>query len=156
MPDEATSVTSFDQLQQALLARQNALGMSCGSLEALAHLLGGGYPAHVFRRSKQTSSRTLGKMSLGCVLGALGLKIVLVEDRDDALAKVRGRLIASDKAQLRRKNTWPSRIKPPRENAFTVLGRAGGQARAARLSRKQRVKISLKAIRARWSKARAG
>ena len=95
------------------------------------------------------------KANLGItMLGTLGLKIVLVEDHD-AFAKVRERLVARDNAQFRGGNTCPASIKR-RENAFTVLGRAGGHARAAKLSAKQRVKIARKAIRARWSKARAG
>jgi hypothetical protein len=144
------AVSSYDHLIAALRDRQTALGLSDGSLHDLA-LLQGGY----IRPSKrQKSGRTLGRMSFGCVLGALGLKIVLVEDRD-ALAKVRDLLVARDNAQSTRENTCPAGIKP-RDSVLTLLGRAGGYARAAKLSAKQRVKISRKAIRARWSKARAG
>jgi hypothetical protein len=88
------------------------------------------------------------------VLGALGLKIVLVEDRD-ALAKVRERLIERDRADARRENAKPSGMRA-RENAWVLLGRAGGHARIALLTAKQRVRLARKAARARWSKARAG
>ena len=153
-PLALATVTSFDDLHFALRARQNALGISDGSLADLARLKGG-YSAHVLRRSKrQTSSRTLGKLSLGCVLGGLGLKIVLVED-EDAFAKVRARLVERDTAQFRGGNTCPPGIEP-RESVLTLLARAGGHARAAKLSARKRLRISRLAIRARWSKARAG
>jgi hypothetical protein len=151
MPEPLARVESYDDLVHALRARVDQLGISQETLAALARLQG--YSSDVLK--PQGNMRSLGRMSFGCVLGALGLKIVLVEDRD-ALAKVRERLIERDNAQARRKNTWPPSIKGPADNVFVVLGRAGGIARAAKLSANQRVKISRKAIRARRSKARAG
>ena len=153
MPEPLVRVESYDDLVHALRARVDQLGISQETLAALARLQG--YSSDVLGLKPQGNMRSLGRMSFGCVLGALGLKIVLVEDRD-ALAKVRERLIERDNAQARRKNTWPPSIKGPADNVFVVLGRAGGIARAAKLSANQRVKISRKAIRARWSKARAG
>ena len=151
MLEPLARVESYDDLVHALRARVDQLGISQETLAALVRLQG--YSSDVLK--PQGNMRSLGRMSFGCVLGALGLKIVLVEDRD-ALAKVRERLIERDNAQARRKNTWPPSIKGPADNVFVVLGRAGGIARAAKLSANQRVKISRKAIRARWSKARAG
>jgi hypothetical protein len=157
MPDEAhplalAIVKSYDDLHYALRARADALGVSNDTLNDLAGFWPG-YWAHVLGPSKpQTSMRALGRTSLGCCLGVLGLKLLVVED-EDAFAKIRDRLKQRDNAQLRRGNTYPASIKR-RENAFTVLGRAGGFARAAKLSAKQRVKIARKAIRARWRRAR--
>jgi hypothetical protein len=144
---------SLDELIAALRKRVDQLGLSWESLNALCGVL----PEHI-RPKKQGNSRTLGRMSFGTVLGALGLKLVVVEDRDDALAKVRSRLMARDRdnAHAMGTYTWPPRIKGPADNVFAVCGRAGGYARAAALTPKQRVKISRAAIRARWSKARAG
>jgi hypothetical protein len=150
-PLSLATVTNYSELIVALQARQNALGMSYNSLADLARLQGG-YLARGLRRKPQGNARSLGKMSLGAMLGALGLKIVLVEDRD-VLAKIRNLLIARDNAELRRGNTCPPGIEP-RDSVLTLLGRAGGYARAAKLSKKQRVKIARKAIRARWRRAR--
>jgi hypothetical protein len=151
MGEALAVVRDYEQLNAALRARVDQLGIS---LETLDHLCGfwAGYSSHLLAPKPQGNMRCLGKMSLGSVLGGVGLKIVLVEDRD-ALAKVRSRLVESDKAQTRKENPRPAGSKR-RENVFTVLGRAGGHARMAVLSAKQRIALSRKANRARWSRAR--
>jgi hypothetical protein len=144
-------VRSYDELRTALRARVDQLGIS---LETLDDLCGfwPAYSSHLLGPQTQGNMRALGKMSLGAALGALGLKLIVAHD-ENALAKIRHRLVQRDNAQARRANTHPPRIEL-KENVFTVLGRAGGYATAARLSAKQRVRNARKAIRARWSRAR--
>jgi hypothetical protein len=147
MGEALAVVRSYDELHAALRARVDTLGISLDTLDDLCGFWPG-YASHILGPKPQGSIRMFKRLSLDCVLGALALKIVVVEDRD-ALAKVRGRLVASDKAQSRRRNAEPASIKPP-ENAFVMLARAGGFARAANLSAKRRVAIARRAARARW------
>jgi hypothetical protein len=151
-PLALATVRNYDDLHFALRARVDALGVSNETLDDLAGFHPG-YWSHVLGPSQpQNSIRALGKVSLGCALGTLGVKLILVHD-EDAFAKIRDRLVARDNAQARRENAKPAGLMP-RENAFVVLGRAGGHARMALLSAKQRVALARKASRARWRRVR--
>jgi hypothetical protein len=152
MPEPLARIESYDDLVHALRARVDQLGMSQETLDTLAGLQG--YSSDGLGLKPQGNTRSLGRMSFGAALGALGLKILLVEDHD-AFARVRDLLLERDRADARRENAKPSGMRA-RENAWVLLGRAGGHARIALLTAKQRVRLARKAARARWRKARAG
>lgn len=142
-------IRDYGELHAALRARIDSLGISMETFDDLCGFWPG-YSSHVLGPKPQGNMRALGKMSLGAALGALGLKLLLLEDRD-ALAKVRERLIESDKAQTRKKNARPARI-VARENTWVKLGRAGANASNALRTAKQRARLARKAARARWSR----
>ena len=64
-------IENYNDLVNALRARAAALNVSLTALDTLAGLHDG-YSAHLLPPRVQLSMRTLGKASLGCVLGALG------------------------------------------------------------------------------------
>ena len=81
-------VSNYYELVACLRARADTLDVSNLTLDEVAGLQEG-YTGKVLAISP---SRALGRMSLGALLGALGLKLAVLEDRE-ALARVRPRLV---------------------------------------------------------------
>jgi hypothetical protein len=78
-------ITDYDSLISTLRARADGLGISLRSLDEAAGLHES-YSAKIL-----AGHRGLGRVSMGPMLGALGLRLLAVAD-DDALAKIRGLL----------------------------------------------------------------
>ena len=101
--------------------------------------------------------RTLGKTSLGCVLGALGTELLLIEN-PAAMIKLSDRL-----SRLGRRNSSQVRAKPSgtlrkslRASYFSSLGKRGGRARFDAMSQAEKSKLGKAGARARWRRTRAG
>jgi hypothetical protein len=84
---DAIECTSYAQLLDVLRARKNELNISFETLDALSGLQNG-YSAKLIGPSV---TRRLGEVSLGCLLGALCLKLTVQPD-PVALARIKHRL----------------------------------------------------------------
>ena len=99
MPEPLAVIANYVELVDALRARAAALNVSRTALDILSGLHDG-YSAHLLTPHPQLSIRTLGKASLGCVLGALGTELLLIENPaamiklSDRLARIGGRNLA--------------------------------------------------------------
>jgi hypothetical protein len=101
-------VTDYAGLVGALRARCAELNLTFDVLDEIAGLADR-YSSKLLTPAIKPS-RTLGKMSLGAVLGALGLKLIVVED-PVALAKVQNRYRPRKYA---RPSSWRARVPVPR------------------------------------------
>jgi hypothetical protein len=91
-------VSDYQGLVSALRARADELDVSNETLDATTGLASG-YTSKVLGLG---SGRSLGRLSLGVLLTALGLQLVVVED-PEALARVRGRLVPRKKNGIHRR-----------------------------------------------------
>jgi hypothetical protein len=80
-------VSSYGELILCLRQRAEALGVSNMTLDEAAGLTSG----HAGKLLSSRPHRALGPISLGLMLEALGLRLVVVED-EEALARMRPRL----------------------------------------------------------------
>lgn len=71
-------VTDYPGLHAALRARAEQLGVSRETLDDLAGLTNG----HTAKLLSPQPFKVLGPMSMGALLGALGLKLVVIEDAE--------------------------------------------------------------------------
>jgi hypothetical protein len=104
MPEPLAKIADYVELVNALRERAAALNLSFEKLDGLAGLHDG-YSAHLLTPHPQLSMRTLGKLSLGCVLGALGVELIMIEN-PHAMIKLSDRLARlgrRDEAQVRTK-----------------------------------------------------
>jgi hypothetical protein len=93
--------------------------------------------------------RRIGAISLGPLLGALGIKLIIAED-EDALRRVAGRLRKRDARLVR--NSVVHLTKTKRE--YQKMGRIGGPLSRTYMSEQRASEIGRKAAQARWSKPR--
>jgi hypothetical protein len=89
-------IEDYDGLIGALCARANELNVSRETIGDLSGLASG----YVGKLLGPRSIRRIGMQSLGPLLGALGVRLVMVED-SAALRKIRPRLTKRDEAQVR-------------------------------------------------------
>jgi hypothetical protein len=80
-------IRSYADLVHALRARKEQLNVSYEVIEAISGLQSG----YISKLLSPRPSKRLGQLSLGLILQTLGLKLVLVEDKE-AMARVRSRL----------------------------------------------------------------
>jgi hypothetical protein len=147
--DPIAIVNDYAGLHAALQKRANDLGVSRETLDDLAGLQQG-YTSKVLG---VRSMRVLGKLSLGCVLQALGLELVVRVD-EKQMAKVRSRLVQREQAQVRI-DARQSSITPEyglKVRFFQALGIAGAKTKNAKTPPHVRVAHARKAARARWRK----
>jgi hypothetical protein len=129
MPEPLAKIADYVELVNALRERAAALNLSFEKLDGLAGLHDG-YSAHLLTPHPQLSMRILGKLSLGCVLGALGVELIMIEN-PHAMIKLSDRLARlgrRDEAQVRTK-PFGTPKKWLRSGYFRSLGRRGGRAR---------------------------
>jgi hypothetical protein len=81
-------VTNYDQLLQAIRARRDALLITHATIDVLSGLPDG----YASKLLCDPPMKHCGAVSLGPVLGVLGLRLV-VEVDDEALAKIQSRLV---------------------------------------------------------------
>jgi hypothetical protein len=136
-------VTDYISLHAALRERANQLNISRTTLDGLAGIPDG----YASKLLALKPVKIIGPKSLGPVLGALGVRLLLIEDEE---------------AVRRLKHRW----KPRKANAvrhtfdpvtdfLRRIAILGGQARARLCSPDERVKIARRAAKARWRKAHA-
>src|SRR3984893_2824067 len=159
MPEPLARIENYVQLVNARRERAAALNVSLTALDTLSGLHDG-YSAHLLTPHVQSSMRTLGKTSLGCVLGALGTELLLIENPaamiklSDRLARIGGRNLA----QVRNgTNGKPFGIlrKSLRASYFAALGRRGGRARFNAMTQAEKSRLGKVGARARWRRTRA-
>jgi hypothetical protein len=118
---------------------------------------------------------TLGNMrepgaSMSCdLLGALGCRLLLVEEDAETLEKLRKRWVQRAEAQVRWRDAEPTLSIPSEAGAerlgttdepdlksrfFAALGALGGKRYAENTTPEQRAKAARRAARARWRQAR--
>jgi len=138
-PREAVIVHDYASLMQALRERRDELDLSYATIDDIAGLPGN----YTSKLMTFPPMRSLGKLSLGLILGALGLKLAVLED-EEALRKVCGRF-------TKRRRT----SQHARENmraGDSAWGR-GMQAKwMSQISPRQRSALARKAARARWAR----
>jgi hypothetical protein len=156
MPEPLARIENYDQLVEALRARAAALNLSFEMLDTLSGLADH-YSAKVLTPHRQLSMRTLGKLSLGCVLGALGTELLLVEN-SHAMIKLSDRLARLGGRNLAQVRTKPSGMpkKCLRAGYFSALGRRGGRARFNAMTQAEKSRLGKVGARARWRRTRAG
>jgi hypothetical protein len=91
MPEVTTllaEVRDYDGLLEALRARRDALDISHECIDAVSGVQSG----YTSKLLCKPPIKGLGRMSLGALLGALGLKLLVVEDVEQ-LERVRPRLV---------------------------------------------------------------
>jgi hypothetical protein len=157
MPEPLARIENYADLVDALRARAAALNVSLTALDTLSGLHDG-YSAHLLTPHPQLSMRTLGKLSLGCILGALGTELLLIEN-PAAMIKLSDRL-----AHLGRRNLAQVRNGKPsgtpkkwlRASYFRALGKRGGRARFDAMNQAEKSELGKAGARARWRRTRAG
>jgi hypothetical protein len=152
-------ITTYLDLHEALRARCSELNISRETLDNVAGLQEG-YSAKLLGPHPQGSMRVLGRQSLGLVLGALGVELIMVE-KPGVIARLRERVMYGlqerDKSAVRQKDTKPDRMNGGNtaiSRYFAALGAMGGKARLTKISKKRRKQIARDAINARWRKHR--
>lgn len=137
-------VRDYDQLIAALRARVAELGVSLETVEGVA-----GLPErYAIKLLAPIPVKGVGRASLGPMLGALGLKIVVVEDAE-ALARVARRLVRKE-AQYA--NTGMRTEKSHVNTGDSEWGRIMAARRMVLISPRQRTRLAKRAARARWAK----
>jgi hypothetical protein len=151
MPEPLARIENYVDLVDALRERAAALNVSLTALDTLSGLHDG-YSAHLLTPHVQSSMRTLGKTSLGCVLGALGTELLLIEN-PAAMIKLSDRLARVGRRNLAQvRNGKPSGMpkKWLRASYFRALGKRGGKARIGMLTKAERTRLGRAGAQARW------
>lgn len=141
------AVKSYGELQEALRERAEHLHVSRQALDDIAGLQSG-YCAKLLA---PVPVKKMGRMSLGAILGAMGLRLVLVEDHA-ALARVKSRLKSamSERGGLR----MPTRKGLPGHNIWknnSHWGKALTVRRLAKMTAKDRSDAASHAAFYRWN-----
>lgn len=149
-PRRIALVTSYDELIAALRARADELKITRETLDAVSGLQSG-YSGKLLA---PVPIRQFGRTSLGPMLQAMGLAIVLIEDVE-SLRRFSGQ------HALRKK---PALLADGKNEIVTIqvsrrklrrLAAKGGRNRASKLTARQRHRIAKKAIKTRWLRKRA-
>jgi hypothetical protein len=107
MSDTIAEVRSWNDLHAALRARAESLNVSRLVLDELSGLQSG----YASKLLAPVPIRHFGRVSLGAMLGALGPKLVVQEDKE-ALARVAGRLVRRERNVRRRgQDARPSNVR---------------------------------------------
>lgn len=154
-------ITDYDGLVAACRARADQLNISRDTIDEVAGLPKGytskALMAEPFGGKSATggrlSSRNLGRVSLGPMLGALGIALVVVED-PEAMARTVRRRSARNKSQVRM-------LTGGKHSGVTIrlsvrhmkkLAKLATAARAKKIPRWKRIRIAKQAARARWKR----
>jgi hypothetical protein len=142
----------YDDLRAALRARCEALNISRLELDRISGIANG-YSSCVL---SDTARKHIGAQTIGPLLAALGLKLLVVED-PDMVAKytVRaeprfGSMAHTNTRQLGRTTMHRAKIA-----LLTEFGRRGGHARFAKLSDAERTELGRRGAAKRWEQYRA-
>ena len=152
VPRPIAEVHDYAGLHRVLRERAEELGISRLVLDEISGVCAG-YSSKVLCSPPM---KNLGAVTLGPMLGALGLKLLVTEDRA-ALARLATRP-RRQRAQARAKfsNAEPPRIKAELPDAareyFGALGRLGAKALHASRTDEQRSAAGRRAAQMRWAK----
>lgn len=155
-PEPLAIGDSYDDLIRALRERATALGMTDKTIEEIGGFTGG----HVGKLLGAKRTKSLGGLSFGMMLGALGLKFAIIEDEEQT-ARIRKRFDPSEKSKRELSDAQPLRIPLSADIARAILsefarenGRASYRVRMQKHTPEQRSKYARKAAKARWKKGR--
>lgn len=146
MTESLAEVRSYDELHAALRARAHSLNVSRESIDAVAGLQSG-YAAKLLC---DPPLKKLGMDSLGPMLGALGLKMIVVEDAD-AMARFTSRASKREFAVPVQSPAVHYRISL---RTLKRNGRKGGMNSRKFVGKRKARQLARKAARARWHKPR--
>lgn len=145
-------VLDYDGLVSAIRARAEELNISRNTIDDVAGLT----PGYASKLLAAVPLKKIGAVSLGPLLGALGMRIVLVEDLEQM------RRVAE---RMTKRNAAQSRLLPDGKHlGVTVkislrqlkkLSRLGNDARSRSLSPRRRKLIARHAAQIRWERVRA-
>lgn len=149
-----TSLGEFSDyagFQRLLRARAEALGISRSTLDAVC----GMHDGHAGKMLSDPPSKNMGITTMGWLMQGLAVKCVLLTD-EEQLVRIASRLQQRDANNgavlaLGKHPTIEIRIS---RRALKKMAAKGGQARAAKLSKRRRVAIARAAARARWGRSR--
>jgi hypothetical protein len=142
------TVRTYDELNAALRARADALDISRETIDAISGLQNG----YAGKLLAPIPIRTLSRVSLGAMLGALGLKLIVVEDVE-TLQKIEKRL-----AKRRRHDNAGSAMLATKRRKRRAFPRGNEHARLMRLrqianqSPEKRSQIARRAALIRWGR----
>lgn len=147
-PRQLGECSDYDGLHRILRDRADELNVSRTTLDEAAGLALG----HSSKLLAPRPLKKLGVVSLGLMLQAMGLKLVVVEDVE-ALEQISAKLIPREVTANVLSLSW-GRAKHLLVSKQWVkkMGRKGGKQRAKNLSPRQRSAIARKAAKARWHK----
>lgn len=153
-------IRSYAELHAALRQRADQLNVSRLVLDEVSGLPGG----YCSKLLSPNRTKKLGALSMQLLLGALGVKLAVLEDAEQ-LARIRPKLVqrgavpgtlhwrqkraAADDAKRVSRSAEARALK----NALRRNGRKGARARMEKLSPEQRSQIASGAARARWAQA---
>lgn len=144
-PRQIAVVRTYDDLVLAFRERAEELEYRRQTIDDIARLADG----HSSKLLAYPPLKILGRVSLGPMLEALGLTIILM-DNPEALAKFGQDRV---KRKPRGGHSKPLRIKNGSLDLLTVmrnLGSKGGNARKRKLSAKEQSELARRAIKSRW------
>lgn len=141
-------ITNYDQFIEALRVRADKLGLTRETIDEVSGL----QPGYSAKLLAPVPMKTLGKLSFGLMLQALGLAIVLVED-GDAMGRFAGQYSAR-KRVVRAPGTHEILSYRISRRKLKRMARLGGKKRAQILTPKQRSRSARKAAHALWRKRR--
>lgn len=150
------AIRSMAELLAALRARRDELQLTHETLDAIA-----GWPSgYASKLLAPEPIKNLGWQSLGLGLGALGIALVVVEDKDQRKL-VEKRWIRRERPQRKAPLSITLSIdnECPKQVAISAdfmrqIGSKGGKARMHKLTRHQRQRIARKAVVTRWRRHR--
>lgn len=153
MSEPLATGTNYGDLIRAFRERATALGMTDKTIEEIGGFTGG----HVGKLLGAARTKSLGPLTLGMMLGALGLKFVIVEDAE-ATARIKARFDPSVKSK-RMPMAMSIDIQPELMQAiysdhFKRIAPLAAEARRTKISPYRRKLIARKAAKARWKKDR--
>ena len=151
-PRELGMVRSYDDLVQVLRDRADELNVSRLTIDDAAGLSLGHASRLLSPRPRQ---KILGQVSLGLVLGALGVKLMAVEDRE-ALARIAPKLVKREVfVPIQAVKVGRGKRRLVSKKFLRRIARMGGVARMEKLTAKQRSQHGRAAVRARWARRKA-
>lgn len=142
-------VRDYDGLLEALRARALEIGATRKAIDEISGLPDG-YSGTLLAPQP---IRSLGKTSLGPVLGSLGLALIVIED-EEAWAKVKDRVGNGHKSFMRNGALNRPIVFKLSLRHMRKMGRIGGKARWKGVPLWKRRSLARRAARARWRKVK--
>ena len=137
-------IHDYQAVHGALRARADELNISRETIDSVAGLQSG----YCGKLLGPGMTRSFGPVSLGLLLRALGVKLLLVEDAE-ALEKVKNRLVPKERIAR------PPRMPFELRRFMAENGRRGADALNRSLTAEARCRSARRAARARWGADRA-
>lgn len=139
-------VRTYNDLHLILRARSDELGITRLTLDEAAGLT----PGHASKILAPQPIKRLGDATFPLMLGALGLKLIVVED-EQALARIAPKLVKRERPiAMLAVGVGHGKHQIQSLRFLKKIAASGGHGRAAKLSARKRKQIAKNAARARW------